>query len=417
MKNKRKGYLIVFTVILSLARVVNELAAGISSSIQSSVVNEFFVARGMSYEEGLAAFTLLGAAAGLLSVLSFFYKPLADRIGRKRILCLNTLGVALGMTVCFFSGSALIYCLGVGLYTFFLQNDLQMIYILESAPEGRGGRLFGLIKAIGILGLVNVPLLRDTVMHNEAARWRSLFGWPALLGFLIVAALMLFAKETVPGTAGRPAVKVENAPEAAPSGGIGRALKRILGSRTLRGLVIAYTLYGLCAMAAYMYVESLMTQSGLTTVEVTRALYVYPFVYALLSFSGGRLADRFGRRTVISASAALCALGFVFFILVCRTGGSPWLVGLMNGVYLGSYWVTGDYISVLITEQAPPELRASVLSASGVLSMGGIALGMGLQLLLMLWLGLVPACLLVLVPAMLGCSALIFVNGKRKEIA
>lgn len=412
------GYLMVFSIIIILMRVTNELSSNISTYIQSSVVNEFFVSSGFSYEGGLARFTFVNMTISLLTLLTVFYKPLADKLGRKTILCINAIGTVTGMLFTFTSPTVYFYCFGVALYTFFMQNDVQMVYILETAPKDKGARLFGVIKSFGILGLVIIPILRDTVMNNDAAKWRNLFFIPLLVCIAIVFLLLFCCRETrmfldkriaylEHSEEGLAASRESEKRAAESKTGLLESIKYIWKTRALRTSIIAYTFYGLCSMAAYMYVESIMTTNGMSPAEVTKALYVYPFVYAGLSFLGGFVADKFGRKPVVVAGGTFVALGFLAFIHGCRSGWNPYLIGLLNGIYLGGYWVCGDYISVMFLEKVPTELRASVLAGANVLMLAGCLAGIGAEMLLMLRLGLNLASTLIIVPCITICTLII----------
>lgn len=426
LKKKRvekiyKGYLIVFVVVMILMRITNELSSNISTYIQSSVVTEFFVNKGYTYEEGLAQFTFIGLLVNSLVLFTIFYKPLADKIGRKTIMCINAIGIVIGMICSFFSKTVWVYCFGVGFYTFFTQNDLQMAYILETAPKDKGARLFGIIKSFGIMGLVLIPILRDTVMLNDATKWRNLFFGPMILCFVVVILLLLLTKETRMFMDKRiayletPIEEKEKNNKLNQKTGLGESIKYILKNKALRVSIIAYTFYGVCSMAAYMYVESIMTTNGLSESDVTKALYVYPFVYASLSFLGGFIADKFGRKTVVVTTGFFVAIGIIIFIIACKNGWNPYLIGFINGIYLGGYWVCGDYISVMFLEKVPTEMRASILSGSNVLMMIGCFVGLGLQMLLMLMFGLNLASVVIIVPAIITCILIVLFKVKETK--
>ena len=414
-KKTYPGYLLMFTVILILMRITNELSSNISTFIQSSVVNEFYVRQGLSYEAGLARFTGLSISVSMLALLSVFYKPLADVLGRKAVLCVNTAATAAGMLLIFASPTVVVYCLGTAVCSFFTQNDVQMVYILETAPKDRGAGLFGLIKSFGILGLLIIPILRQTVMNNDAARWRSLYLAPAVVCILICVLLLLFCRESRLFLDRRISF-LEHGKERKESSGnlsLGASIRYILKNQNLRASIIAYSFYGLCSMAAYMYVESIMTTNGMTAEDVTKALYVYPFVYAAMSFLGGGAADRWGRKAVVVTTGGFVAAGFLMFVWGCARGWDPILVGFLNGIYLGGYWVCGDYISVLFLEKVPTQLRASVLAGANVLMMAGCFLGIAAQMLLMLKVGLNLASLLIIVPCISCCVLVIAFRVKE----
>ena len=75
-------------------------------------------------ENGLQRFTVVGV-----------FKALSDRYGRKLFLMLNTVGMGLGMCVVMTSDSVAQYILGMLLMMFFTPNDMQVLYILETAPK------------------------------------------------------------------------------------------------------------------------------------------------------------------------------------------------------------------------------------------------------------------------------------------
>jgi len=413
-----KGYLIVFIVVIILMRFVNELSTNISTYIQSSVVNEFFVSKGMTYEEGLASFTTISLGVSSFAALAIFYKPLADVLGRKTTMVINTIGIALGMICTFISPSVYLYCVGVALYTFFTQNDIQMVYIVETAPHGKGARLFGTIKSIGILGLVFVPLLRDLVMKNDPTMWRNMYLGPMILSFITAVLIIIFLKETSLFRNRRLEVlenpiKSDDKNKKTNSVSLGASVKSILKSKKLRILVIAYTLYGCCSMPAYMYVESLMTTNGMSTSDITKALYVYPFVYAFLSYFGGVIADKIGRKAVVVTCGLFTAFGFIGFLLAIKAGASPYLIGLLEGIYLGGYFVSGDYLSIVFMENVPTEQRASFTSASNLLMMFGMIFGIGIMMALLLTFGLNIAAICIISPCML--IAMLIVIFKVKE--
>ncbi len=403
-KKAYSGYIFVFAIIIVLTRITNELSTNLSTYIQSSVVTEFFVKDGVTYEQALTKYSLINMVVSVFTMFSIFYKSLADILGRKTVMIINAFGLAVGMLLCYWSPVVAVYCMGSAIYTFFTQNDLQMIYIMEVAPQGKGTSFFGIVKSLGILGMVIVPILRDTVMKNDPKMWRSVYIVPMIICIIICIASTIFLRESntffekrmnflrLPEEEKKKKAREKN------DVGVFKAIGYIVKHKEVLLPVIAFTFYGMCSMAAYSYVESLMTSNGLSSKDVTNALYVYPFVYAALSFLGGFVADRVGRKPVLVASGFMTAFGFIAFILGCKNGINPYIIGLLNGIYLGGYFVGTDYMSIMLLEKVPTRIRGSIMGGAMMLMMLGCFIGVAQLMILMNIFNLNVAALSVIVP-------------------
>lgn len=166
----------IFCLVVLLAAMVDEVSSAINAQVQSSIVNEFIaIARGMDYSDALAVFGSLTVVSYILLALVPFYKALADKLGRKFFLVINTAGMSLGLLLCFVSQNLLTYFIGYALVTFFVQHDMQIIYLFEAAPKEKRARVYGSIKGIATLSIVLVPILRNVFMGADATKWRGVF--------------------------------------------------------------------------------------------------------------------------------------------------------------------------------------------------------------------------------------------------
>ena len=413
------GYFFTVTLIIVLTRIANELSTNISTYIQSSVIKEFFVNIGFTYQEGLSILTSISLASTAITMLAVFYKSLADHYGRKLLLIINAFGLATGMFLCYFSLNVYMYFAGVAIGSFFTQNDLQMVYILETSPKGKRTTYFSVIKALGILGMLLVPVLRDTVMANDSANWRSIYLVPALICLVICLATWLLLRESkifvndcihyleTP--------KEERSTKKKESLAIGKAIRYIFKNHEILVPVIAYVSFGMCGMATYMYVESVMTINGLDAEDVTKALYVYPFVYAGLTLAAGFVGDKIGRKAVIVPCGFLVIAGYILFIIGCVNHWNPYLIGFLNGIYLGSYFIASEFTGVMLMEKAPTGIRASVISASYVLLMVSCLVGVGIMMFLMMKINLNFAAIMAIIPCMLVGTLIVLFKVKETK--
>ena len=185
-KQYPRGYLVYLLVVLSIVYIVDEITSSMGSSMQSEVVTDFFVkGMGMEYNAGLATFTAMGAPLYAVMIILPFYKALADKYGRKLFLVINTVGMGVGMGICMSAGSPLIYILGMLVINFVMYNDMQVMYVMECAPEKHRAKLTSLTKAVALMGVTLIPILRDIFMGNDGSQWRKDFLIPAVVAVVV----------------------------------------------------------------------------------------------------------------------------------------------------------------------------------------------------------------------------------------
>ena len=159
---------------LFLASVTDEISSAIGVQVQSSVVTEFFVRPlNVPYNEAMAMFSTATTFSYALMALVPFYKALADKFGRKPFLVLNTLGMGVGMALAWWSPNMVLYFIGYGMTVFFVQHDMQIVYLYEIVPKERRATIYGLIKGISTLGVVLIPhaeKFRHGHRHNVVER-------------------------------------------------------------------------------------------------------------------------------------------------------------------------------------------------------------------------------------------------------
>lgn len=433
-----KLYIIYLMMIITLVYITDEVSSNITNALQSSIVVEFFVDKALvsgtaafneAYNKGLAQFSFYTMLFQGTVVFSFFYKTLADKFGRKPFLVINTLGMALGMLVCFLQQNLFLFLTGTLIITFFIPNDMQVVYILETAPEKKRGTIYSLIKGLASLGISLIPLMRMAFMGSDATQWRKVFLVPAILGFVACFFALLFAGETDVFLRRRidylkktpeqreEEKKTKTEADKNAQGGLGHALKFAFSHKQLKWLFIAVAIFLVGAISTQDY-ESIMKADTMTTAQINSALLMYPFGVAFVTLIYGFFSDKFGRKSVSVSMSGVATICFIFFILSAKFLWSPYLVGTFIGLFVGSFWAVSDTLGIMSTESCPTNLRASMLSAETV--MAGIGMGT-IMITTMGILYIFPTirldywCLGVSVPAMvIGLLILCFKVGETK---
>ncbi len=380
-------YMVYLFMVLSLIYIVDEIASTISIQFQSNIINELFVQNmGMEYGEGLSLFSALGFITYPVTLLIVFYRPLADRFGRKPFLIINTFVMGLGLFLVYLSDNIYVYMIGGSLMGFMVSHDMQCVYILECSNEKNRARNYALIKAVAILGTLLIPLLRETLMQNQSGRWHLVYLVPAILGFLLSFVALLFAKETDTFLVNR--VRYLKTPleerekqsaqekNSNAQGGIVNAVKFAFKHRQLRFLMLACCFYYSASLATATYNTVMKESAGMTEEAITMALYLYPVGNALMTFIAGLVSDRFGRKITIIAMSCSAVVCYSLFIAGAMFGFTPLIIGFAIGGFMGSYWGAGDTIGgIMFSESSPTNLRSSVTVINTLLNgiIGGLA--------------------------------------------
>ncbi|MBD5537673.1 MAG: MFS transporter [Lachnospiraceae bacterium] len=381
---------------LFLASVVDEISSAIGVQIQSSVVTEFFAnPLNLPYNEAMSMFSTVTMFSYALMSLVPFYKALADKFGRKPFLVFNTVGMGIGMLLAWWSPNVVVYFIGYGLTIFFVQHDMQIVYLYEIVPKEKRATIYGLIKGISTLGVVLIPVLRGAVMGNDTTLWRGVYLLPAVIAigvsifsFVVTRESKTFLEQRIAylessyeerhpekkklSREEKKAQKTTNNPQ---KSGVFHALGHLFKNKQLFWLSIVSMVFALGSTTISGFSESIMTDFGMTAEAVNQALLVYPFLYAALICGAGFVGDKLGRKTIVGVCGTLAVAGFIGFNLSAFFGASPYLIGIFYGLYLGCWWITLDYCSMMVAESAPTYNRGSVLGAVGLITMVGSGLG------------------------------------------
>jgi MFS family permease len=215
--------------------------------------------------------------------------------------------------------------------------------LAEAVSEPELGRAFGLERAMDSLGAIAGPLLASLLIATVG--YRALFGISIIPGLMAGLAILLLVHET-------PRIKA----------GIEASRSSIAGLLRTRGnfrdLVIGVGLYGLGNFSATLLIlraVDILTGAGWSA---TRAAATSVLLYAGhnaanagVAYPAGAIADRFGRRHMLTAGIALFALACIGFAL----GSSSVWVLLLLFIVVGS--------STAMVETAEGAYASTVLSS------------------------------------------------------
>ena len=393
-KGSYAGYFAVILFLIGFVNVIDEITSSLPTYMQSSFVTDFlvntpFMGVTRTFEEALSLHSIISAVSYVFGIVTPFYKALADRFGRKPLFVVSTLGMSLGMLLVFVSTNYATFLLGSAIMGFFIGHDIQIIYILEEAPSKHRAKIYSVLKALGILGSVAIPALRSSIMGNDPEKWRLVFLAPGIVGLFATVMVILFARETkiflkerseylaIPFEE-RQAEKERKAQAKkadSKNTGVFSGIKYIFRNADTRALIIVHIVFDIAIAAVGLYHESAMHISGMSTAQITKALYVIPFVYATCVFLSGIIADALGRKKTILFFSMCNVVFLILFVIGLAKHLNPYFIGFCAGVYQAGYWIGRDYMDIMMTEKVPTEIRASVVGAEGLLVCAGMAIG------------------------------------------
>ncbi len=412
LRPKGNTYLIYMIFIICLVYITDEVASQIGTLMKTEIANDLFAKYGESSVGLLDIVTMLVVPFQALAIV---YKPLADRFGRKLFLIVNTFGMSLSMLLIFLSDSIIAYVLGACIVQFFIPHDMQVVYIMETAPSKHRARIYSTIKFFANMGVMLIPLLRRMLMHS-ASEWRNVYFVPAVVGLVTCGVALFFARETdafidsrlkyLRMTDEERALDKQNKNTENAQGGVIAALKFAFKHKQLRWLYIVgaianvgfITTINYQVILSYGYAQSYIdsgvyssfTDELMNVVSVgpvTTALFMFPIGSAVAQVIMGFISDSKGRKAAAMVTAFNCLLAFLGFSIGARLAWPPYLVGFLCGACIGSFYSSNDVIIMMIGESAPTNLRSSIMSAEFVVVGAGVVVSYGVSLPLVTLLG------------------------------
>ena len=391
-------YFFYLIFVLTLIYATDEIASQIGTLMKTEIANDLLSSFGNS---SVGVMDMIGMVVVPFQILGLFYRPLADKMGRKLFLIVNTFGMSLALLVIFLSRNLLLYFLGACMIQFFIPHDMHVVYIMETAPAKNRAIMYSCIKFVANMGVMLVPVLRRMLMQ-DASQWRQVYLIPAIVGLVCSFIALLSARETDAFIDSRLrylkmteeerqqealAKKAENA-----QGGLFNALRFALKHKQLRWLYISATLANLGmiltidyqVIMSYGYASYYFHSGAYATMEaalnavsvniITTAIFAFTIGSAVAQVIMGFLCDGPGRKPAAIVMAALCVASFLGFYFGSNLGWNPWVVGFLCGSTIGSYYSTNDVLIMMIGESAPTNLRSSAIAAQYIVVGIGFAI-------------------------------------------
>lgn len=395
VRRKPIHYIGLAMIVLTIIYIVDEITSNMNSAMQPYVLFDLFniTSRNVNSQEYTNAFNVVAPIqvfSNFLLIITPFYKALSDKYGRKLFLMLNTIGMGLGMCIVMTAQNVVWYILGMLFMMFFTPNDMQVLYIMETAPKEKRATYSFVAKGIALvsvslIGVFSRMFLKETVPSS----WRMVYLIPVISALVIGGLSYFFMRETpvfleqrigylsLSSKEREQKKKEDKAAGTSEDGGVFKAIKFIFTNRQLRWILIAGFIF--FATTFYTSYYATVLEGAMSTEMVATALVIYPFFNGLITILSGFFSDKLGRKKVCLILGSLAIFGLLAFVLSCRLGLGPIAAGIAYGCSIGGLWSMSDtLILTMPAESSPSGMRSSVMGTISVLIGGGMFLGQAL---------------------------------------
>lgn len=392
-------YLLFVMIVLTVIYIVDEITSNVNAAMQPYALFDLFgitsrSVASLEYKNAINTVEPWHVASNLFLIVTPFYKALSDRFGRRLFLMINTIGMGVGMLIVMTSQSTVQYILGMLAMMFFTPNDMQVLYIMETAPKEKRATYSFVAKGIALISVSLIGVLSRIFLREDVpSSWRMVYLIPVVaaiavgvLSFLLVRETPVFVEQRRAYLSLTPDQRKERAEQdkksgTAEEGGVFHALKFIFKNRQLRWILIAGFLF--FATTFYTSYYATVLEGSMTTDLVAVALIIYPLVNGAVTIVSGFFSDRLGRKKACLILGGLALLGLLAFVAACRLHWGPVAAGIAYGCSIGGLWSMSDtLILTMPAESSPSGMRASVMGTISVMIGAGMFIGQALFIVL-----------------------------------
>jgi len=319
---------------------------------------------------------LIGLCHSLaLASMQFPGGYIADRFGRKQIICTMTFGVALSYALFALAPSWHFILLGSVLAAIFnsTYQPALMAMMADSLPPEKRGIGFSIVTLISTASTTPGPIVAAFLCNTFGLMPGMRIAYAMVVLLLLVAAILrvLYLKETL--------VRFEvhkgfSATELLKSYPVAlkesfAALKRLPRSLSFLALVIAMISFGFFAVYPFLPVYAIRV---LSVDEVLWGLMLttVPITTVASSIPAGKLVDKIGRKRPMLIAAASFALSAYLFV----RGGPPLLISSLALIGIGSVMSQASFSS-LMADLTPMSDRGKVNASFNFITSIAVALG------------------------------------------
>ncbi|MFW9950395.1 MAG: MFS transporter [Candidatus Thorarchaeota archaeon] len=373
---RSKSYFRYMIFVLMLVQILDSFSTIFPGAIPSAIANEFLPGLDQNTVDSILAF-----ASGIVSIglyFLFFSQYLADKLGRKLMLSITVLGMAIACLGMFFSPNFVTYYVFVFILNFFFSSDIWLIYVNEETESNKRAIYSNIILIVGLVGAFIMVITRFIFIETN---WRGMTFFPMLLGFPLAVLIYFTLKETT---------KYEQMKQETgiPKRNFKEDLVSIFKTENKKPYVMLLVIAFVRGISGiYIILFEKYMSAFLTPTQISLIFFATVFMVIVAYLINGLLADRIGRKPLLYLWSALAPISVLIWVFA-GPQGSFLLVLIGYSLSHIAVWGSLGIVRFINIEQLPTDRRGTGIGFRNLIGSIGGTVGLLSSSVVILFVGL-----------------------------
>lgn len=397
---RSKSYFRYMLLILILVTILDAYTTGYIATFPSKIVEEFLSNYSVNQANSIMALSIGIATIGMYFV--FINQYLADKLGRKVMLFITTLGMGISALLFSLSQDIIQFTIFLFLTYLFFSSDLWLIYINEeSEPEKRAFNT-NIIAAISIIGTLLIPIFRSIFITETSpvGSWRGMTLFPIFLGIPLAIIIFFTIKET------------SNYQEIKKDKSLRKSIflkdniKALFKSDHRKEFIVLLIMSyftGLNFIMLQLFESFISTSTDLTESHINIIILIVVVSLVVGYITTGIIADKIGRVPLLYIFSILLPVATILLFIGSNLSANIFIIITLS-IALGYVAYTGLLIllRIIIMEIIPTDKRGTGTGIRALVTALGITSGFVIGSIITLYYGLGMAFLIISLPLIIN---------------
>ena len=393
-KEKRKRYTRLMAIVLILVVIVDTYTTGLPNTLQPAVAADFL--GGLSLTDQNATIAIGSAIFSFGLWFVFFFQYYADRFGRKRLLFITVLGMAVALFGLTLSSNYIMYVIFMLFLLFFFNSDIWMIYVAESVKTRKRVKYTYLLMCIGTGGAILMAINRMIFIVNLGF-WKGITFFPIIVAIPLSLLIAFKLKETprfqqiqnYRAKKGKPSFKQQI-----------KSVFQIEERKSYVTLLWISFIFGLAFFATTTLIQKYIIDIGYSEGQLSTGVLISTLSVVIAFGANSVLVEKFGRKKMMifySLMYPIVGIGVVILPTIF-VGSNQGVMLLIIFMFLSGFaaWGLNSLLRIYTLEFLPTKNRGTGLGLRTLAMAIGGTLGLFLSAPLILLIALGPTMILLI---------------------
>lgn len=382
VKHRVGKYFLYLVLILGIVEIIDAYCSVLPGAYPSVIAAEFLGSLSEDAQNSILAIASSITSLGLYVL--FFNQYLADKIGRKKMLALTVLGMAVATLGMFLSVAFPIYVFFLFLLSFFYSSDIWLIYINEEAKPEKRAMYSNILLTIGLIGPIIMIISRSIFITETSSNWRGLMLFPIFLGFPLCILIFLTVKETLKYQEEKKEGLLKE------KRGFIEDLKSVFQTQNRKAYIVVLIisfLYGFTTIFINLFEKYVADVGTLTQNQVTN-IFLLTALSVLIGYALNGLSDKIGRKPLLYLWSFLMPISVIMWVVGATASNALFWVTFGYALTHISYWGLLGIVRLINLELIPTDRRGTGVGFRSLVQAIGITTGFLVSSLVILIVGL-----------------------------